>query len=371
MGSGTRLQAAQNRQSEQWHPIDWGTCHRKVRSLQGRIVKSVRTGEWRKAKRLCYLLVHSYSARALAVKRVAEENKGKKTAGIDGKVWNTPGQKMRAVKTIANGKGYRPFPLKRIHIPKRDKNQKRPLSMPIMEDRARQALYRLALQPIGETLGDNNSYGFRVQRRCADAIDQIFRVMCQKGAGQWILEADIKGFFDNISFEWILDNIPMNKRVLAAGLHCGFIEGGKPFPTTKGVPQGGLISPVIGNRVLDGLEAVVLGKPYYRRKNNINFVRYADDFIVTANNKAVLEEEVIPKINTFLALRGVQLSEKKTQITHISKGFDFLSQTTRKYQRQDGRLGKIQIEPSKKAIQAIKAKIKAICKSSGHTHKLS
>jgi RNA-directed DNA polymerase len=300
----------------------------------------------------------------LAVKRVTE-NKGKKTAGIDGKVWITPSQKMRAIDAIAEWEGYRPKALKRIRIPKKDKNQTRPLSIPTMEDRARQALHMLALQPIAETLGDINSYGFRSKRRCADAIDQIFKILRQKGSSQWILEADIKGFFDNIDFEWIMQHIPMNKKVLQAWLNCGFIEGGKLFPTTEGVPQGGIISPVIGNMVLDGLEAIVCSHPYYKRKHGINFVRYADDFIVTAKTKEVLEDEIIPKINAFLKPRGVQLSEQKTQVTHISKGFDFLGQSIRKYRRRDGRLGKIQIEPSKKSVQSIKNKIKAICKSSG------
>jgi len=364
MGSIYILQAAQYPHSELWFNLNWKDCHRKVRSLQNRIVKSVRQGEWRKVKRLRYLLTQSFAARALAVKRVTE-NKGKKTAGIDGKVWLTPGQKMRAIETISNWKGYRPKALKRLRIPKKNSSQTRPLSIPTMEDRARQAVHMLALQAIAETLGDNNSYGFRNKRRCADAIDQIFKVFRLQGSSQWILEADIKGFFDNIDFDWILENIPMNKKVLRAWLGCGFIEGGKLFPTTVGVPQGGIISPVIGNMVLDGLEAVICGTYSYKRKNGINFVRYADDFIVSAKTKEVLEDDIIPKINIFLQPRGVQLSEQKTRVTHISKGFDFLGQTIRKYPRQDNRLGKLQIEPSQSAVRSIKGKIVAICKSSG------
>ncbi|NOZ53966.1 MAG: group II intron reverse transcriptase/maturase, partial [Gammaproteobacteria bacterium] len=162
-----------------------------------------------------------------------------------------------------------------------------------------------------------------------------------------------------------MEHIPMNKKVLQAWLKCGFIERGKLFPTVDGVPQGGVISPVIGNWVLDGLEAIICNTPYYKRKHGIHFVRYADDFIVTANSNALLEDVVIPKINAFLKHRGVQLSERKTKVTHISKGFDFLGQTVRKYPRRDGALGKIQIEPSKKSVQSIKSKVKAICKSSG------
>ena len=236
MGSIYILQAAQCLQSELWPNINWKRCNDKVTSLQNRIVKSVSKREWRKAKRLCYLLTQSFSARALAVKRVTE-NKGKKTAGIDGKVWSTPGQKIQAVERIAKWHGYQPKALKRIRIPKKDKSKTRPLSIPTMEDRARQALYMLALQPIAETLADVNSYGFRKKRCCADAMEQIFKALQHKGAAQWILEADIKGFFDNIDFQWLMENIPMNKQVLRAWLNCGFIEGGKWFPTHEGVPH--------------------------------------------------------------------------------------------------------------------------------------
>jgi RNA-directed DNA polymerase len=143
MGSIYILQAAQCQQSELWLNINWKCCNEKVTSLQNRIVKSVRKREWRKVKRLCYLLTQSFSARALAVKRVTE-NKGKKTAGIDGKVCTTPGQKIQAVEMIAMWYGYQPKALKRILIPKKDKSKMRPLSIPTMEDRARQALHMLA-----------------------------------------------------------------------------------------------------------------------------------------------------------------------------------------------------------------------------------
>ena len=186
--SSVELQAARGRMGEQWTGIDWSACLRTVRSLQRRIVKSLRAGNWRKAKRLCYLLVHSFAARALAVKQVTE-NKGKQTAGIDGQVWRTPGQKMKAVRALAEWKGYRAKPLRRIYIPKKDKSQKRPLSIPVMDDRARQAVHALALKAIAETLGDTNSYGFRNKRRCADAIDQIFKILRKDNSAQrkWLL----------------------------------------------------------------------------------------------------------------------------------------------------------------------------------------
>lgn len=357
------LQATHGHTPILWHNINWAKCYRKVRSLQRRIVKAIRAGNWRKAKRLLYLLVKSCSARALAVKRVTE-NSGKKTAGIDGVLWNTPRLKSQAIEIIGNWKGYCPSPLKRIYIPKKDKRRKRPLSIPSMEDRARQALYLQGLNPIAEEKGDRNSYGFRPKRQCADAIDQCFKVLRLKNSATYILEADIKSFYDHISFQWLLDKIPMNKKVLEKWLKSGFMEKGSLFPTIDGVPQGGVASPVISNMVLDGLEDLVRGTTSFRKANSINFIRYADDFIVTANNRKGLEEIVIPKINDFLKPRGVALSEEKTKITHITEGFDFLGQTIRKFKRKSGKIGKIQIFPSQKSLKAIKARIKDICKSS-------
>jgi RNA-directed DNA polymerase len=361
MGSRV-LQASSGRALLDWHRINWGACHRRVRSLQRRIVQAVQAGAWRKVKRLSYLLVHSFAARALAVKRVTE-NTGRKTPGVDGDLWDTPEKKASAVAHIGRWQGYRPAPLKRIYIPKKN-GQQRPLSIPTLGDRARQAAYLQALQPIAETTGDPNSYGFRPKRRCADAIDQCFKVLRQKTSAAWILEGDIHGFFDNIRFSWTEKHIPMNKRVLSKWLRSGFVDHGALFPTTAGVPQGGIISPVISNMVLDGLEAIVQGGNWHRRVHNINYVRWADDFIVTANSREVLEETVLPRISAFLATRGVRLSPTKTVITHISQGFDFLGQTLRKHERPQGKPAKLQITPSKASVQALKDRVKALCKQS-------
>lgn len=260
-----------------WHSINWSACRRTIKSLQKRLVKAVQAGNWRKVKRLSYLLVKSFAARALAVRRVTE-NSGKRTPGIDHEIWDSPTAKYKAVGTLAHWTNYRPKPLKRLYIPKKNGKQ-RPLSIPCMEDRARQALHMQALQPVAETLADGNSYGFRAKRSCADAIDQCFKALRQKTSAQWILEGDIKGFFDNIDFDWLLKHIPMNRKVLKQWLHSGFVEKSAVFPTTKGVPQGGIISPILGNRVLDGLEALVKGKGRFSRTHKINFVRYADDCV--------------------------------------------------------------------------------------------
>ncbi len=360
MGGSVLLQASFGPQVMDWHSIDWADCHRRVRSLQRRIVQAVQAGAWRKVKRLNYLLVNSFCARALAVKRVTE-NKGKKTPGVDGEIWDTPDLKAQAVKQIAHTRGYQAKPLKRKYIAKSNGKQ-RPLGIPVMEDRGRQAVHLQALTPVAETLADHNSYGFRTKRQCADAIDQCFKILRQKTSAGWIYEGDIAGFFDNIAFEWIENNVPMNKRLLAKWLRSGYMEDERLYPTTQGVPQGGLVSPVIGNLALDGLEQVVKGKSeYFRRKHNINFVRYADDFIITANSRDVLEQ-LAPDIEAFLSKRGVSLSKEKTKITPLSKGFDFLGQTVRKHKRRNGKTSKLQITPSRASFQAIKEKVRTLCK---------
>jgi RNA-directed DNA polymerase len=214
--SSPELQASSGLARRAWHQINWAACHRRVRSLQRRIVQAVKAGAWRKVKRLSYLLIHSFAARALAVKRVSE-NKGKKTPGTDGERWETPEKKAAAVEGLGRWRNYRPRPLRRLYIPKKN-GKKRPLSIPVMIDRGKQALWLQALEPIAETQADRNSYGFRPKRRCADAIDQCFKALRQKDTATWILEGDIQGFFDNIRFSWIEDHIPMNKQVLSKWL---------------------------------------------------------------------------------------------------------------------------------------------------------
>ena len=194
-----------------WKSIHWPTVHETVKRLQMRIAKAVKEGRFGLDKAFQWLLTHSYHAKLLAVKRVTS-NKGKRTPGVDNDIWTTPKQKFQAVNNIKR-RGYHPLPLRRIYIPKKN-GKKRPLSIPTMTDRAIQALYKLALEPIAETLADPNSYGFRSYRSCADAIGQCFITLSKKASPVWVLEADIKACFDEISHEWMIDNIPMDKLIL-------------------------------------------------------------------------------------------------------------------------------------------------------------
>ncbi len=332
-----------------WNSMDWKKARQEVRRLQVRIAKAVKENRWNKVRALQYLLTHSFYAKLLAVKRVTS-NKGKKTPGIDGVLWQDARAKRRAACSLRR-RGYHPQPLRRIYIKKKN-GKLRPLSIPTMYDRAQQALYKQGLAPIAETTADKNSYGFREGRACADAVACAFNALSKPNSAPWIFEGDIKGCFDNISSEWMLKNIPMDKAVLHKWLKAGYVENGTHYPTRKGVPQGGIISPTISNMVLDGLEEAVHGAVPRRRR--INFVRYADDFIITGKSRTILEEAIRPAVEGFLAERGLELSSEKTVVTHIKDGFTFLGQTFRKH----GRV--LHITPSTEGVHALKRKIREL-----------
>ena len=194
--------------AKEWDKIDWNKANAYVKKLQMRIVKAHQEGKHGRVKSLQWLLTHSFYARALAVKRVTE-NRGKRTAGVDGVLWSTPKSKYEAILDLKR-KNYKPQPLKRVYIPKKN-GKKRPLSIPTMKDRAMQTLYKFALEPIAEITADPNSYGFRIGRCTQDAIEQCFTSLNKAKSPKWVLEGDIKGCFDNISHEWVLNNIPLDK----------------------------------------------------------------------------------------------------------------------------------------------------------------
>lgn len=348
-----------------WEAIDWQKALAYVKKLQVRIVKAQKEGHYSKVKSLQWLLTHSFYAKALAVKRVTS-NQGKRTSGVDHELWLTPQAKFNAISKL-NRRGYRPQPLRRHYIPKKN-GKMRPLGIPTMTDRAMQTLYKFSLEPIAETYADPNSYGFRIGRSTHDAIEQCFTDLNKGKSPEWILEGDIKGCFDHISHEWLLENIPMDTQILEKWLKCGYVETRKLFPTDEGAPQGGTISPTLMNMTLDGLERLLQERLPTRQKvngrthfNKLNFVRYADDFIITGESPEFLRDKVLPIVKEFLTERGLQLSEEKTVITHIEDGFDFLGKNIRKYN------GKLLIKPSKTSVKSFLEKVRSIIKGNKST----
>ncbi len=355
-----------------WDCIQWDILRRHVRKLQERIFRATRNKEWAKVKNLQKLLVRSHSARLLSVRRVTQENNGKYTPGIDGQIYATSKERAELAEEVhqTNIFNYKCKPLRRVYIPK-SSGDKRPLGIPTVKDRVMQMLVKLALEPEWEARFELHSHGFRPGRRCMDAIWQIWtsiKIQGKQKRSAWILDADISGCFDNINHEALLKRIPVFREPVRKWLKSGLFEFGKYYQTKAGTPQGGIISPLLANIALDGMERLFgvenskgnYTYPSQRQGDNkgLNLIRYADDFVVTAPSREKIVSYVLPKLKTFLKERGMELNEAKTKIVHRDEGFDFLGFNIRQY--YNNTRGICLAKPSKKAVKRHLEHIKTV-----------
>lgn len=358
-----------SRRKIKWFSIDWRLANAQVKQCQKAIAVAYLKGDLHQVKLQQHKLVNSFSRKRIAVKTISS-NKGKNTPGIDKVIWNTPEAKFQAIVSLKADKSYKAKPVKRVYIPKRS-GKLRPLGIPCMMDRAMQTQWKLALEPIAECTRDTHSYGFRPGRNTQDCQQLLWLLCSGKHGPKWVLEADIKGFYDNIHHNWLQENIPMDKHIQKQFQKAGFMENHSLQETTRGVPQGGTISPVIANMTLDGLEKVIaktaediqkqVPKPNSKKTSTwVHTIRYADDFVITGANKKMLDGPICRAVNRFLRERGESLNAEKTHITSVKKGFDFLGFHFKLYPSKKKYV--FIVKPAKNNIQKVKDKIKAITK---------
>jgi len=358
-----KSQANGTKRATDWNGVNWRKANRQVRNLRQRIFRATQTGDLKKVRSLQKLMLRSYSNTLLSVRRVTQVNEGKYTAGIDKLVVKTPGARGRLVEYLSTCQPWRAKPAKRVYIPKA-KDKLRPLGIPTILDRCLQAKVKNALEPYWEARFEGSSYGFRPGRSCHDAITKIYLIARPNKRKKWVVDADIKGCFDNIDHQFLLDTIgPVpGRELIKQWLKAGYVDKEVFYNTEAGTPQGGVLSPLLANIALHGMEEALdvkySSQGYIRGSRAV--VRYADDFVVFCESKEDAEQAVVT-LEEWLSKRGLSLSQEKTRITHLTQGFDFLGFNIRHYKApQTSKTGyKLLIKPSNESVKAIREKLRA------------
>jgi RNA-directed DNA polymerase len=366
LGAGRKeglANGAGGRPKTDWNAIDWRKVHKSVSNLRRRIFRASKEGDHRKVRSLQKLVLRSYANALLSVRRVTQINAGRNTPGVDMLVVKTPKARSELVDQMRSYQPWKASPARRVYIPKANGKKMRPLGIPTVTDRVMQAIVKNALEPYWEARFEPASYGFRPGRSCHDAIAKIFNIARPNKRKKWVLDADIEGAFDSISHERVLEAIgPFPAReLIRRWLKAGYMEMGTLHQSEAGVPQGGIISPLLMNIALDGMEQA-LGVRYDRRgqiKGSRALVRYADDWVVFCESEQDAQAARL-QAKEWLRKRGLCLSEEKTRVVHLTEGFDFLGFNIRHYQApKTARSGyKLLIKPSKESVSNFKERVR-------------